>query len=414
MSEAAGGQGGAGVAEATPASVGSEVSSESLVTPAIQAKFDEVFGGKEADTDREAAAGPTGTKGGKGKKAAPANRTGRQKQAYFNNDDFDGTGDGDEGDAGNKPPEAPNPQQAPPRRSRVQGPSAQPAGQQATQEAAPASTLSPVLRQAALRARWDADVVESFYQENPQLAESTFQQLHRSQNELSARYAAMADGQPQPRNPAAPPPAIQQRQQQQPVQGVPGDVGQLLAQYYPDLPQLQNKWGDALPELIGPLVQPLMQMSGELREAMTFIQGMQRQTMAAEATQWLQGIEKDFGDVYGPAKGQLSQEQRASRRELTIQADRIRTGASAQGVQMTVSEALERAHLMLAAPHVAEVQRKQITARIRQRSGSITARPTQRNAPARQTSMGGGGEKSIEAAMAAYSQKASELGILDD
>ena len=183
--------GGSGTAVAEPSGgasregSGGVVSSESLVTPEIQSKFDEVFGGKNAAADRESGAGQT-----KGPRGSQQRSEQRQQRKEF----FDGK---EEDDAGGEAAGNPDPLQAKEHagdnvsRSRVSGNQPQPQGQQqpGAEEGDDTPTLNPILRQAAMRAHWEPEVIDQLWAENPELAERTFGNLHRSQNELSAQFA---------------------------------------------------------------------------------------------------------------------------------------------------------------------------------------------------------------------------------
>lgn len=419
------GGGNSSVAEATPSgSAGGEASSESMVTPELQAKFDQVFGGKDAAADREAGKGPTGQKKNPQQQAKQ-----KQQKHYFDGDDD--TSDDDTPPANQpqpkqgqqrKQPGSPQPQNSTASRSRVSnqlpaGQSDDPSQQQQGDEG-DQPTLNPVLKRAALRAKWDADVVQEFWEKDPDLAEKTFAQLHRSQNELSSRFAQLGQ---MPNQPQQQPGYSQQPPRGQSVNPAapqmsndPNAIMQMMTEVYggqESFQKLNSDWNNAIPTLIQPFVERvLMPQQQMLQQAMTFIAGQERQNIAKEATMWFDGVKEDFGEMYGLGTTTPSQEQMQVKRALTLTADRIRNGARTQGIQMTVSEALEQAHLMLAADHYQEVERKRITAQIKRRSASITARPTQRKAPA-VSGTGAGPEKSIQAAQEAYAAKLAELGI---
>lgn len=419
-----GSSGSSSVAEATPGtSGGSEQSSESLVTPELQAKFDQVFGGKESAADREAGKGPTR------QPKQPQPQAKKQQKHYFDGDDD--TGDDDAAPVPQpkqqqkplKQPASPQPQNSTASRSRV---SNQPSGdqsgdptqqQQGDEQGDDTPTLNPILKRAALRAKWDPDVVQQFWERDPDLAEKTFAQLHRSQNELSSRFAQLGQ---QPQQQAMPQTYQQPRGQSvnpapaPQVPSNPNDIMQMMAEVYggqQSFEKLNADWNNAIPTLIQPFVERvLMPQQQMLQQAMNFIAGQERQNVAKEATMWFNGVKDDFGEMYGIGTTTPSQEQMQAKRALTLTADRIRNGARTQGIQMTVSEALEQAHLMIAADHYQEVERKRITAQIKRRSASITARPTQRRSPA-VSGTGGDTVKSLEAAQEAYAAKAAELGI---
>ena len=71
---------------------------------------------------------------------------------------------------------------------------------------------------------------------------------------------------------------------------------------------------------------------------------------------------------------------------------------------MGVSEALDLANNSLATKHLAEIERKRITAQVKRRSSQLTQRTTQRSAT------DGAAKPSPQTAEAAYAARAAELG----
>lgn len=405
--------GGSGTAVAEQAGGGSRegsggvISSESLVTPEIQSKFDEVFGGKDAAADRESGSGQA-----KGQQRAQQKPQRQQRKQFFDGQAEPETEAAPESNLAKQDHAGDNVS-----RSRVDG--NQPANQGQQQLGTgedESSTLSPILRQAAMRARWEPEVIDQLWAENPELAERTFNQLHRSQNELSAQFARFGQQPPQ-----------QQQQSQQPPRGQsvnpatapmqsPEDVMRLMTEVYGGeqaFQKLNSDWNNAVPALIQPMVQsvivPMQQM---LQQAMAFIGGQERQNIAKEASMFLDGLKKEkaFGAMYGLDTKTPSPVQQQAMRGLTMTADQIRVGARAQGVQMSVSEALERAHLMFAANHYQEVERQRLTERIKKRGSNITQRPTQRR-DGTSPSTTQGQQRTIKGAEEAYAARLAELGI---
>jgi hypothetical protein len=130
-----------------------------------------------------------------------------------------------------------------------------------------------------------------------------------------------------------------------------------------------------------------------------------QQTMRTEAVNAFEAVRKDFGDFYGPADGKLSDGQSNARQQLAVLADQIRSGAAAQGKQMTPGDAIKRAHAVVTAELRASTARREVVQQVQKRAKTITAKPTQRRNPATV------GDKSREAAQAAYAASAAAMGL---
>jgi hypothetical protein len=96
-----------------------------------------------------------------------------------------------------------------------------------------------------------------------------------------------------------------------------------------------------------------------------------------------------YEDFYGPQSSQvgdwshLTPGQRANRVEVGERAQMILYGAAAAGVEMGTAEALERAHLEVAAPMAEQVVRDRIARSAKKRAKGITLKPGVSKPPAR-------------------------------
>ena len=293
---------------------------------------------------------------------------------------------------------------------------AQPAKPDATaQQAAEEelSTLSPVLRQAAKRAGWKDSDIDELHKQNPEMAETAFNQMLKSLNDLSAEYGRLGnqpltqpDGSPMPQHtqaqPFAPqmipqqnqpqPPANQMVQQQQQVDL----MGQLYGQN--GVAALSEKYGaDFMTDIVQPMLAPVQEM-------IQYVEQQQTQVMADQVNGYFNSLDDGFTDIYGK-KDEVSKEQGQNKLHVALMADQIRTGARRQGVDLPVGECLGRANLMFAAEHLGLLERKKITQQVQKRSKQLTQRPSQRNT-VRATS-----ERSYESAADALGQRAHELGL---
>lgn len=422
---------------------GSEASSESFVTPELQAKFDEVFGKSKGGDDE---GGGTATQAPPKKKLSldahrratqQQQRKAQQRREFLDNgseddhDEDDGAGNSDEsadnrsqplkrGDAARQAPKNGTPQQS---RAQQQSDSEDEEGQTGADDGAQTGdddgddqpTLSPVLRHAAKRAGWTVEEADAFYADNPEKAEAYFQKMHDSFNAVSAQFAQLGNGQQQQ---TGQPPAQQQRQQQPPQRqqqqqqaAATGDpVEDLIAAMYGNSAESLQK--DYTPEFVEEFARkPARYLQehviGPLKQMQAFYQQQQNRLVAQETQQFTKGLESDFGDLYGTAK-KRSEEQTQALSELYQTADFIRDGARSRGVQMSVSEALDRAHAMVASKFLETQTRQRLAAQVKKRSSQMTTRPTQRKA-----GVNGDGkpQKSIAAATEALTRRMAELGI---
>lgn len=361
--------------EATPQSPEGDVSSEQLAqTPEIQAKFAEVFGGAgdSAEGEVETTA----------QDAADAEQQDElvESELAARRDEGSKT-EGDEPDAAKDGAAKADAKQQ-----------AKPGNQEAP------ATLDPVLRHAAKRAGWTDDRIDRLVKLDPEFAVETFNRLHGSFNDLSTKYAELGKA----RMNAGQPPALPA---QQPEMGQPPVKG-LDALFNPKaLDDFGNEYGKELVEkflkpLHSEVIQPMRQMAA-------WYEQQQRETLRVQVNTIFKGWEGDFADLYGKG-AELTKDQLDARSKVANLADQITAGAAAQGIELSVADALERAHALFTADRRAEIERKQLASKVVKRAGQITARPTQRKVA---TTAAEGAPKGDDAAMAAYRQKAAELGL---
>jgi hypothetical protein len=158
---------------------------------------------------------------------------------------------------------------------------------------------------------------------------------------------------------------------------------------------------DVVQPLLERVIKPLQYMQGYIAE-------QQQQQIRGEISGFFKGLGPEFGDFYG-ADGRLNREQDNLRYSVCQLADQIRTGAYMQGVPMSLSEALESAHLQVAGEFLGNLERRRITQQVRARSSRITAPPTRRN-PLHGPNAG---DKSEAAAAQAAALKMAEIGLSD-
>ncbi|MBE3045982.1 hypothetical protein IMZ48_26275 [Candidatus Bathyarchaeota archaeon] len=91
-----------------------------------------------------------------------------------------------------------------------------------------------------------------------------------------------------------------------------------------------------------------------------------------------------YGDFYGKAGDwqQLTPGQRANRIEVCNRAQAILDGAAFSGMQLNTAEALERAHLEVAAPQAEQFVRERIVKSVTKRAKGVTLKPSGSKTPA--------------------------------
>jgi hypothetical protein len=86
-----------------------------------------------------------------------------------------------------------------------------------------------------------------------------------------------------------------------------------------------------------------------------------------------------YDEFYG--KGELTPGQRANRIAMLDQAQLLLDGAEAAGMKMAATEAMEKAHLMVAAPIAEQIVREKIKAAVVKRAKGVTLKPSASKSP---------------------------------
>lgn len=402
MAKKSGTQGPSLPSDASSAADGPSPPAESLVTPEIQAEFDRVFGASSATATAEPesppaepaptgssvpASGPSAADRRREEEEADEHELDAQRSAAGqpgSDDDKDEDAAGEGAGSGQPVPDASAGGKASP----------EPKGDDEL-------TLPPALRHAARRNNWSDEEIDAFYEADPAMATMTFTNLRRSYNDLNAQFARLgasaAQGQgqtPSSAPPQAPTTATQATEQAD---------GVLAAIYGERLAKLRENFGD---EFIEQVVEPMAQRN---EQAYRFYQQQEQQYVGQQIGQFFKSLGSEFSDLYGTTGGNggVTEEQLANRSALANLADQMTAGARVHGIELTVQDALERAHSLYASEHLEAIERKRLTEQVKKRNRGITQRPTQRRtAPAGQPA-----ERSLQSAMDAYATRAAELGI---
>jgi hypothetical protein len=241
---------------------------------------------------------------------------------------------------------------------------------------------------------WKQQDIEDFIVSNPVLARVTFSNMAAGYNNLSLQYAQAA------RQGIAPTQQLQQAAAT--TQAQMSALDELLAK--PEkLKALADTAGE---ELMKNFIKPLLDERKAAVEDRQFIAGLRREALVREINTSIEDLAKGgFEGFYGKT-AETTQQQHDNRFKVGQVADQIRAGAQMQGVNMSIKDALNRAHLIVTADQVKAQVRKEITATVKRRATQITARPT-----TRATSSGQSGNRGDMAAIAAVEAFMSERGM---
>lgn len=254
--------------------------------------------------------------------------------------------------------------------------------------------LHPNLRYVAQYYGLTDDEIDEQYAANPTLAERVF-------GKMLTAFTAQTQSRQSPPGilPVGTGPQAQAAPQPQ-----PSELEKLFARQKEFSDANGEQLGQFLGHLKKELYDPFQQAKAQLATMQAQYVIQQRNAIAAEATSVTNELAKQFPTVYGesPEKANLFHQQ--TRQALYTTADQIRSGAYAQGKEISVANALRQAHLIVTADQRDRQVRDTVRTQVQRRSRQITARPTQRSrsSPA---------SNADAAAVAAYEQRAAELGI---
>lgn len=153
---------------------------------------------------------------------------------------------------------------------------------------------------------------------------------------------------------------------------------------------LKDHYGDT--KLIDEIVTPVNAAIKQINDMLPMIQQSQTASKNAELQSLGRQIEGFFGakemepytQLYGKFSdtSKLSNEQIETRNKVLEMADTLVAGAKLQGHQMSIDEALQRAHDSLSSGYKKTAARQEIVKSLQSRNKGITMKPTGRKAPA--------------------------------
>ena len=378
-------------ATATAVAEPTQGTGDSEVTPELQSKFDQVFGGSDGESPTRTADPHADTEEAESLASLDGSTwedTGSENSDLIGDTDEpaeDGAGEA-EADTGEGT-----------------------ADDSEVGEDAGEATLDDTLRHAAKRTGWSDEEIEGFYEQNPELALKTFERMRDSSNELTRQFAELGqarkglkdgDGGQAPGDAQASDDGDGEKPDPHTV-----TAGDLLANAFGDrLDTVRSEYGeDFYEEILTPLAEAI---AAPLAEAYGFVSEQREAALNREVDQFFNGLPESRRELYGQGAKVSGEEHVKARQEVAELADQIRAGAAVQGLDLSVTDALERADALYAQDHIRSSERKKLTDQVARRSGRRTQRPTQRR-----RTRGAGAERSTEAAMEAYETRAAELGL---
>lgn len=242
---------------------------------------------------------------------------------------------------------------------------------------------------AAVHQGWEPEDIQELYDANPDLALKTLKKLHEDTNKVSQVFAEkgrLAAQQQQTQ--------IQSQQQpQQPVvvQTQQVDMNKLKEQY-------ENDPFGAMAELIKATVGQQQQQQPQQQEPQQpTVNQLSIEEQFAAYTDVVNFFKDksmaDYEVLYGTDVNNLTPGQKANRSAVTETADAIIDGMLLEGKQISNTDALMRAHLIVSAPVAEQVVRNKLVKSAKKREKGMTLRSSKTKSPTPKLKRG---EKSTE------------------
>lgn len=162
------------------------------------------------------------------------------------------------------------------------------------------------------------------------------------------------------------------------------------------------------PEFVSQFLRPFRDTLQELKQQVVDpVQDLQTQLTAREQESLQQTVNQAFSSLgdeefYGKDQGTLTKDQVSNRERVAQLADQIRAGAWAQGQDLAISEAIQRAHSIVSSGRQHDRARKELMDQVKKQSKGLVSKPSSATNPTPGTD---------EAASSAYRQRAAELGL---
>ncbi len=252
------------------------------------------------------------------------------------------------------------------------------------------SKIDSRLRFVANELGWTNDKIDRLFKADPEIAQETLERLADTYTNLSRQFLSGVGS-----------PVAQGTQQQTATPAQPTSPTSQLEKFYSQIEAFAETNGEDLANFAKALKAELID---PVQKVLAANEAAAQELSATEARSTLADLRKDFGVFYGTGET-MSETELKNVQLLSEVADQLRTGAQKQGRELSVKEAIKRAHGLITVDHQKQIARKEIKGQVQTRSRSISAPPTQRIDPKLQ------GGRSHATALEATSRKMAELGI---
>lgn len=242
---------------------------------------------------------------------------------------------------------------------------------------------------AAIHSKWSMEDIKRLAKADPELAMKTFEKLYEATNSMSQQFSEIGRVRKQ-QSIEHPTPQPQPKPAKKKVEFQTLTKEQLETKFGAGDPMVdvilnQQNMMQAMADQINtqPEVQDLAVREQNLVARQTRVSSAEDRLIERQLNAFFQAEDMAmFGEVYGTLKpGQtwedLAPGQERNRLDTIATAESIKIGADLSGYDMTMEDALLKAHLMLTDDYKASMIRKDIMGKVVKRSKSLTLKPSQ-------------------------------------
>lgn len=253
-------------------------------------------------------------------------------------------------------------------------------------------TIDPEYIALAKENGWEEEHVLKLYESDPDLANKTFSKLAETYDSLTQQLAQLGT------SPTVNPTATPNAGQAEPA----NDILTQLENRLGNLDKVRETHGD---DIVDDFLSPMKDVVATVRALQHQAEQQAQEGIIREINGQFDTLSQNYGEFYGKGDNQLSDDQEENRRKvLTLAAD-IRSGATLRGIDLTIEDAMKRAHRSITSELRNKQAQKEIIETIKKRSKSVGTQPTKSNAKL------DAAPKSIEKAQEAFESKAEEIGF---